>query len=127
MEKLTNKETAQAAKDAGFDGECSHYYYTNNGKDWVYIQSEPENYNDGIGHISRPTLHQLNDWLRNVKGLHVCVDTTLDWSKWYVTISSKSEKQWSKIGVCCDTHDQALEAGIKHGLKIVKDGNKLIV
>lgn len=110
-------ELAKELKELGYNVPCDLAYYHG------YINSDPLIwiYADEPQFALAPTLSEVCEWLRG-KGLHVNIDPTLDWSRWFITIHDKEQKMWSKRG-SADDHDTALIAGIKHAIDHLKNRN----
>lgn len=126
MQRVT-KEIAVLLKACGYDRPVFSYIYegdTGTNCDRHEITSTAENMNAYDMCYSKPTIHATLDWLREEHGIHICIDCTLDWHKWFITLHDKQEKMWSKGHGSHDTHATALSAGIETALLIVKERMK---
>ena len=137
-EYYVSLEVAKLLKEAGFDWEVNHYYFTQNGKTRsksVFIHPA-QNYNGPMATIdsksfefevcSRPTLEIAQRWLREVKNCPVIIDIfvhDLDKNNIYYTynwIMYLDDNRYS--GSDIDTtryYEVAQEAGIKKALEII--------
>lgn len=74
-------------------------------------------------YIVPPTTHQVTDFFRHVKGLHIEIGCSISFNQWYYGIQVK-DGDW--VGMNgkqrpYDTHAAALSAAIDTALKILKD------
>lgn len=120
-------ELSLALKVAGFDYPCYFYYTRKDSPDdhvWLTTSEEaPIDYNRSVyAGCSMPTLAQAQKWLREVKGVIVFVEYTLD--KPYDGYSFVVVAH-GKAHIYCeewDTYESALSAGIETALELIKNG-----
>ena len=122
-EQFVSFDTAKMLKEAGFDAPC-YVKYTDRGVQWD--ASYPENFNADDWGYSCPTQALAARWLREVHHLNVyaCFDyEEFDEKKWFFTREHTMVTDDS--AVYCDvinygSYEEALEAGLKHGLELIK-------
>ena len=141
-ETFVSLETAKLLKKAGFDWECNHYYFTQNGKtesksDFRY---PARNYNETMATMdsksfefevcSRPTLDVARRWLREVKDYHIIVEydgyqrvyqCRLDS---YVHMYDLAHREWIDDYRDFSTYEEALETGILKCLTLLLENNE---
>ena len=127
-------EVSQLLKEAGFDWKCRCYYETS-GRLRGTTRGDFNNYNlpfvlENNGPViqlySAPTLEVAQRWLREVKGLHICVkaDEASINCKYFVTVIV-SDTNWGNVQdenkktILFNTYEEAQEAGIKKALEII--------
>ena len=137
-------EVAKLLKEAGFDWECSCYYYVNtlhepnNGFIHIYKQYKALFYDHNRTKMpvySAPTLEVAQRWLREVKHLDISIhyDPTIKSQPYAYSIYDVEEKFDDIFGIISPvTHsysdgyfykyEEALEAGIKKALEIINKG-----
>lgn len=118
-------EVANLLKQAGFNWECRGYF---DGTEFHPNGSvECTNYNsDTCKYLKAPTLDVVQRWLREVKGIHICVkaDTASINCKYFVTVII-SDTKWGNVQdenketILFNTYEEAQEAGIKRALEII--------
>ena len=122
-EYYVSLEIAKLLEKAGFDWSCRGYYdrqtlrfnfvWDHNGK-------------GASTQCSAPTLDVAQRWLREVKGIHICVKPNEASSncKYFVTVIVNDTK-WGNIQddnrktIMFDTYEEAQEAGIKKALEMI--------
>jgi hypothetical protein len=114
-------QQAKMLKEVGYDVPCA-YVYSNRDREIVlnYEESNSENSEN----ISRPTLNEVCDWLREVHGLHVyAVYFLLQWKSLIQDL--RSFDIGTRIGEIMpkNTYQQALSAGIDLALSHIKTTN----
>lgn len=135
-EELISFETARLAKEKGFDWETEEFYTDDKkprlskGVEYMsdsYVRlwkwnSMPDNYpTEGKDVLcAAPTQSLLSRWLREVHRINVfCLPNRYDSDIWYycigLTLVSKVSKEDTGF-----TYEQALEEGLKKGLKLIK-------
>ena len=122
-ESYVSFDTAKLLKEAGFDVPCTSQY--TEGK-CIWNVGYPYNFNQDEFGYSRPTQALAARWLREVHHLNVyaCFDyEEFDEKKWFFTREHTMVTDDS--AVYCDvinygSYEEALEAGLKHGLELIK-------
>jgi hypothetical protein len=116
-------DTAQKLKEAGFDVPCTSQY--TEGK-CIWNVGYPYNFNQDEFGYSRPTQALAARWLREAHHINVyaCFDyEKFDERKWFFTREHTMVNDDSAV-YCSITnynsYEEALEAGLKHGLESVK-------
>ena len=124
-ESYVSLETAKMLKKAGFDWETRTAYRLKDAK----FADKCNNYifwNDTDAFCSAPTLDVAQRWLREMKGLHICVKAgaaSIN-CKYFVTVIV-SDTKWGNIQdnnrktIMFDTYEEAQEAGIKKELEMI--------
>ena len=122
-EQFVSFDTARMLKEAGFDVPTSTHY-SNSGEVWQ--SSAPEDYNDNKSckACSRPTQALAARWLRGVHHYAVCVWYSAEHEKWFYAHGNLDnmmfDEEYSISEFIYDSYEEALEAGLKHGLKLIK-------
>lgn len=120
-EQFVSFDTAKLLKEAGFNEPCHNSYDNVNGFRWFKIgESTPK------GWVPCPTQALAARWLRDVHHINVyaCFDyERFDERKWFFTREHTMVNDDSAV-YCSITsynsYEEALEAGLKHGLELVK-------
>ena len=122
-ESYVSFDTAKMLKEAGFDVPCFNQY-TDRGTIWHC--DCPENFNKSQCATSCPTQALAARWLREVHHINVyaCFDyEKFDERKWFFTREHTMVNDDSAV-YCSITnynsYEEALEAGLKHSLELVK-------
>lgn len=126
VEDYVTFEQSVKLKKLGFDWECDHVYYGEN-VNYVFTSERKRNYNTEDYRFSVPTLSQVQKWLRDVKGVIICIEPRFYKNKkplvgydyhifdkdngWYSHVESKT---------VYDTYEQSLTSGIDKVLEILK-------
>lgn len=120
-EQFVSFETARMLKEAGFDVPCRYSYDNVVGFRWFKI-GEPT----PKGWVPCPTQALAARWLREAHHINVyaCFDyEKFDERKWFFTREHTMVNDDSAV-YCSITnynsYEEALEAGLKHGLELVK-------
>ena len=120
---------AKLLKEAGFDWEiCDGYLVHEDGDVFTTGFQIPYDFNGDNGdlfinhnghkeYFSRPTLTIAQKWLREVKNVDVFAYRNEPKGKFESIVSFG--KEWSTTGMCINTYEEALEAGIKKALEII--------
>ena len=120
-EQFVSFETAKLLKEAGFDVPCFNQY-TDRGTVWHC--DCPENFNISQCATSRPTQALAARWLREVHKIHVFAkriyEYALDKFSWGYYIQSSNYEYCKSFEVGFDSYEEAMEAGLKHGLELIK-------
>lgn len=133
-ESYVSFETARLLKEAGFDVECYWFYINDGSADTgiVVLSTSPRDHNMGTGFLSRPTLALAARWLREVHGIHASIDIFMDsendadgktvdeWTFWSWSLFDSSGRIINISDDRYDTYEEALEGGLKYGLKLIK-------
>ncbi len=125
-EQLIEFETAKLAKEKGFDWECQNFYRDNGNLHGKRGKSSGINppFNQGINRQTAPTQSLLQKWLRDEHRIFIelgLVDSLNDyWVRVDVSTLSSLETIWrNDPNNHLETYEQALEAGLIEGLKLI--------
>ena len=132
-EYYVSLEVAKLLKEAGFDWEYNRYYEFDGKLVWTYF----ENWNDvmwsrhSTAIYSAPSLEVAQRWLREVKGIHMCVkaDAASINCKYFVTVII-SDTKWGNVQdenmktILFSTYEEAQEAGVQKCLTILLNESK---
>lgn len=126
-EQFVSFETAKLLKEAGFNEPCCYNYDNVNGFRWFKIgNSTPK------GWIPCPTQALAARWLREVHGIHVSSNIFMDsandadgktvdeWTFWSYDLFDNSGRIIEESDDRYDSYEEALEAGLKHCLELIK-------
>lgn len=132
-ESYVSFDTAKLLKEAGFDVPCNSYYELEDGevvrKDSIG-SSDYNAYEDTV--CSRPTQALAARWLREVNGIHVSSNIFMDsandadgktvdeWTFWSYDLFDNSGRIIEESDDRYDSYEEALEAGLKHSLELIK-------
>lgn len=128
-ESYVSFETARLLKEAGFDVLCTSQY-TENEFAWENLRKTDFNKSDYV--FSRPTQALAARWLREVHGIHASIDIFMDsendadgkivdeWTFWSWSLFDSSGRIINISDDRYDTYEEALEGGLKYGLKLIK-------
>lgn len=128
-ESYVSFETARLLKEAGFDVPCTSQY-TENEFAWENLRKTDFNKSDYV--FSRPTQALAARWLREVHGIHASIDIFMDsendadgkivdeWTFWSWSLFDSSGRIINISDDRYDTYEEALEGGLKYGLKLIK-------
>lgn len=114
MEDFVTFEIAKKLKEKGFNWICSRYYRTKS-KD-LFMVFPCEDWSDIKEIINAPTTSQVLKWLREEKGLHICISLG-EFSDWDYEIALIDGNIF--CAVCEDSHssyEAAALAGIEYCL-----------
>ena len=129
-EQFVSFETAKLLKEAGFDVPC-FIQYTERGTIWHC--DCPENFNKSQCATSCPTQALAARWLREVYGIHVMihpyydcsvdadgeiVDKRMYWG--YMILYAETGNLAEDNDERFDNYEQALEAGLRGVVKLIK-------
>ena len=131
-------ETAELAKEKGFDWECREIYYIDGSSETLqYFEGSVTNldipgaYFSDVAEVvyTAPTQSLLQKWLREKHGLLVSPITDSRYvDKWIIELGYYRPKWPTKIVMNSfikdksDTYEQALEIGLLASLNLIKDG-----
>ena len=124
-EQFVSFDTAKLLKEAGFDVPCTSQY--TEGK-CIWNVGYPYNFNQDEFGYSRPTQALAARWLREVHHLNVyaCFDYVCfddGERKWFFMRENTMINDYTSVYcsiISYDSYEEALEAGLKHGLELVK-------
>lgn len=123
-EEICTYEVCKLAKEKGFRERCIEHYYDDT-KD-LYRSSNPQCYNFGGNTSDAPTQSLLQRWLREEKGVTICVDIYED--GWFFDISTFYKQDTgiyevdipyksSNVSPVYDSYELALEDALKYALE----------
>jgi hypothetical protein len=124
-EEICTYEVAKLAKEKGFDVP-THYAYNENCQKAMYMELCLNRNTKDSRSISAPTQSLLQLWLREEKGITICVDIFDD--GWFFDISTFYKQDTgiyevdipyksSNVSPVYDTYELALEDALKYVLK----------
>lgn len=122
-ESYVSFDTAKLLKEAGFR-ELTITHYSNSGQVWETAM--PADYNDDFNcnTCNRPTQALAARWLREKFGIHIFANYFFEDGTWfYVTVDLKETDEVRAIHPDIRSYqssEEALEAGLKHGLELIK-------
>ena len=134
-EQITEFETANLAKEKGFDW-MSYASYNSTGG----IENTTINTSIGSKHDDKwfdlhsynseslstrcdaPTQSLLQKWLREKHNIHFVIDTTMNPIEWRVSYYKINNKPFETVhlGGRYNTYEEALEKGLQEALKLIK-------
>ena len=114
-EYYVSLEVAKLLKEAGFDWEIKTFYFMDQLGETMLGDAKNHNFSNQF--ISAPTLEVAQRWLREVKNIDVFAYRNEPKDKFESIVSFN--KNWSTTGMCINTYEEALEAGIKKALEII--------
>lgn len=138
-ETYVNFEQSQILNELGFDWECSNGYYIHAWMDeprfasYDDCEKEAESY-DGTDFYPAPTLAVAQKWLREVKGIAVCVIAkdidekffpgTYYWKEAFMSNFNTPGQQWQNWFIygkrpIQSTYEEALSDGLTKMLKLI--------
>lgn len=141
-EQLVSFQVAKLAKEKGFKELCFAAFHKNNRNDGYFesgIISQSEYFKfpkmnngdkiavlqkDYIHTILRPTQSLLQKWLREVHGIHICVDIDIN-DTWYFHIYDLNSKRNSEFDLKLEnnkykSYEEAMEIALFEALKLIK-------
>lgn len=114
-ETLISFETAVLAKNKSFDWKVAEFYLERDGSIWEGGEFiEPTNHNEFPDVLSAPTQSLLQKWLREVHSLKLCIS----WIESDNYLFEINHKEDAVSGYAA--YEEALEAGLKESLKLLK-------
>ena len=128
-EQFVSFDTAKMLKEAGFDVPCTSQY--SEGKSIWYV-GYPDNFNQDDFGYSRPTQALAARWLREAHGIHVSSNIFMDsandadgnivdeWTFWSFDLFDNSGRIIEESDDRYDSYEEALEAGLKEAVKLIK-------
>lgn len=131
-EYYVDVEIAKLLKESGFDWEvCDGYVIYEDGDGFTTGFQIPYNFNGDNGDLfidyrrhtevfSKPTLDIAQRWLREVKGLFICVMPEIkDYHATWNFYICNEQGLFYENEVCFLTYEEAQESGIKKALEII--------
>lgn len=140
MEDYVTYEQAVKLRELGFDWECNHVYYGENATHLFPDERKKlcecfrRNSNNTDYRFSAPTLNQAAKWLREVKGIAVCVqsfDNNKDprygkfwWKEYFLPNCKERGQQWVEWWISGQhpifpNYEEALCDGISKMLELI--------
>ena len=128
-EQFVSFDTAKLLKEAGFDVPCTSQY--TEGKS-IWNVGYPDNFNQDEFGYSRPTQALAERWLREAHGIHVSSNIFMDsandadgntvdeWNFWSYDLFDNSGRIIEESDDRYDSYEEALEAGLKRSLELIK-------
>lgn len=119
-EQYISLKTAQMLKEAKFDVPCRRHY-TKSGSTWETAVPETIDESRDFTWFPCPTQALAARWLRDEK--KIFIEVSMFWiGNWTYCVKNKNGIERKKIIYNSNfrTYEQALEAGLKHGLELVK-------
>ena len=127
-ESYVSFDTAKLLKEAGFEANLKTMYVEEEKDEWAFWDSgaKRSDYNYFDDTIACPTQALAARWLREAHGIHVCIDVNA--SGWYYDLCKSdngthilwSSYQGPNDGGEWDSYEEALEAGLKICLELIK-------
>lgn len=118
---LCSLEQAKKLKEIGFNESSPSFYQILSGTTETRILHELDYpHNQYKNEYAAPSVLFVAEWLRQEKGIYLCINCTLNWDKWFVTIHNKKEAYWSKRGITFDSYEDALSAGVDAAIEILE-------
>lgn len=125
MEDFVTFEIAKKLKEKGFKEQClayytkdsDFYYNTSYGSD---VENAFKSFNSRSNHIcgkriDAPIICQVLKWLREEKGIHVCI-TLGEFSDWVYDVSRIDGNMFCKAEDGFESYEQAALAGVNYCL-----------
>lgn len=125
MSDFVNFKLAKKLKEKGFKEQClayytkdsDFYYNTSYGSD---VENAFKSFNSRPNHIcgkriDAPTISQVLKWLREEKGIHVCI-TLGEFSDWVYDVSRIDGNMFCKAEDGFESYEQAALAGVNYCL-----------
>ena len=140
-ESYVSFDTARMLKEAGFDVPCRGVYVTDRTGYYEFREYDNKqtaddlcwNTEDGFQYeYLAPTQALAARWLREVNGIHVSSNIFMDsandadgktvdeWTFWSYDLFDNSGRIIEESDDRYDSYEEALEAGLKHGLELIK-------
>ena len=119
-------ETCVALKELGYKGISRFFYATKESplRRYSYDQILTTRIADAVGHTLAISLYSAQKWLREEKKIEVnaTYDNIVE-LHWHWYMKSLTNRNQIISNTNHDSYEQALLAGIKEAVKILKDGN----
>ena len=124
-EQFVSFETAKMLKEAGFEANLKTRYVEEEKDEWAFWESgvKRSDYNYFDDTIACPTQALAARWLREVHSIMVIPFFDDDMEQWYYVIDGVTKES----GIECvqsasdyDSYEEAIEAGLKHSLELIK-------
>ena len=126
--------TAKMLKEAGFEANLKTKYVEEEKDEWAFWDSgaKRSDYNYFDDTIACPTQALAARWLRETHGIHVSSNIFMDfandadgktideWNFWSYDLFDNSGRIIEESDDRYDSYEEALEAGLKHCLELIK-------
>lgn len=125
-EQFVSFDTAKMLKEAGFEANLKTRYVEEEKDEWAFWDSgtKRSDYNYFDDTITCPTQALAARWLREIHHYAVCVWFSKDHEKWFYAHGNMDnimfDTDYCISEYIYDSYEEALEAGLKHGLEMVK-------
>lgn len=126
-ESYVSFDTAKMLKEAGFEANLKTKYVEEEKDEWAFWDSgaKRSDYNYFDDTIACPTQALAARWLREKFGIHIFANYFFEDGTWfYVTVDLKEVDEVRAIHPdirSYQTSEEALEAGLKHCLELIKN------
>ena len=126
-ESYVSFDTARMLKEAGFEANLKTSYVEEEKDEWAFWDSgaKRSDYNYFDDTIACPTQALAARWLREKFGIHIFANYFFEDGTWfYVTVDLKEVDEVRAIHPdirSYQTSEEALEAGLKHCLELIKN------
>ena len=133
-ESYISFDTAKLLKEAGFEANLKTRYVEEEKDEWAFWDSgaKRSDYNYFDDTIACPTQALAARWLRETHGIHVSSNIFMDsandadgntvdeWNFWSYDLFDNSGRIIEESDDRYDSYEEALEAGLKHCLELIK-------
>ena len=133
-EQFVSFDTAKLLKEAGFEANLKTMYVEEEKDEWAFWDSgaKRSDYNYFDDTIACPTQALAARWLREAHGIHVSSNIFMDsandadgntvdeWNFWSYDLFDNSGRIIEESDDRYDSYEEALEAGLKHCLELIK-------
>ena len=133
-EQFVSFDTAKLLKEAGFEANLKTMYVEEEKDEWAFWDSgaKRSDYNYFDDTIACPTQALAARWLREAHGIHVSSNIFMDsandadgntvdeWTFWSYDLFDNSGRIIEESDDRYDSYEEALEAGLKHCLELIK-------
>lgn len=125
-ESYVSFDTAKMLKEAGFEANLKTMYVEEEKDEWAFWDSgaKRSDYNYFDDTIACPTQALAARWLREVHHYTVCVWFSKDHEKWFYAHGDMDnmafDTDYNISEFIYRTYEEALEAGLKHCLELIK-------
>ena len=134
-ESYISFDTAKLLKEAGFEANLKTRYVEEEKDEWAFWDSgaKRSDYNYFDDTIACPTQALAARWLRETHGIHVSSNIFMDsandadgntvdeWNFWSYDLFDNSGRIIEESDDRYDSYEEALEAGLKRGLELIKN------
>ena len=125
-EQFVSFDTAKMLKEAGFEANIKTIYVEEEKDEWAFWESgtKRSDYNYFDDTIACPTQALAARWLREVHHYVVCVWYSAEHEKWFYAHGNLDnmmfDEEYSISDFIYDSYEQALEAGLREAIKLIK-------